>query len=302
MPAFMIISGFLFYLTSWKKHPLIVLKEKLGQLLLPIISWNVLGYLTMYLPTHYRNLTSIENVLQSIADYATLWFLVSVFVNSIFALAIRAICDSLKCISNLYSKMLFQLGILLFTTILGMLLPIASQYTFMLPCFYFGFLLAQFNINIFDENRKCVMSVVLGSLFIILIPFYSERTYVYTTGVCVTEFGQILIDIYRWSIGICGTCFLIELLKKARCIKFINYKKLELLGQNTLPLYAIQSLCFTFLFYPLGKMIGEHVNYSSVLVNVVSIVVTIPIILFMLGISNFLNKSKILRYAFLGGR
>lgn len=43
MPAFMMISGFLFYLTSWNKRPLTVFKKKIGQLFVPIISWNALG-------------------------------------------------------------------------------------------------------------------------------------------------------------------------------------------------------------------------------------------------------------------
>ena len=296
------ISGFLFYLTSWNKRPLTVFKKKIGQLFVPIISWNALGYLTMYLPLHYRELTSIESVLKSFADFATLWFLVSVFINSVFVLVIRVICGRLKRLSNMYSKVWFQLGILLFTMILGMAIPTAGQYTFMLPCFYFGFILAQFNINVFDENRNSAMLITLSVLFLVLMPFYSVKAYVYTTGVYVTSVEQILVDLYRWTIGICGTCFLIESLKKARCVKLTGCEKLALIGRNTLPIYAIQSLCFTLVFYPFGKIVGEYTNYSSMLVNVISAAVTIPALLFMLVISNRLNKSKILRYAFLGGR
>ena len=302
MPAFMMISGFLFYLTSWNKRPLTVFKKKIGQLFVPIISWNALGYLTIYLPLHYRELTSIGSVLKSFADFCTLWFLVSVFINSVFALVIRVICDRLKCLSNMYSKVWFQLGLLLFTMILGMVIPTAGQYTFMLPCFYFGFILARFNINIFDESRNSVIRITLSALFFALIPFYSVEAYVYTTGVYVTSVEQILVDLYRWFIGICGTCLLIELLKKARCVKLVGCKKLALLGQNTLPIYAIQSLCFTSLFYPFGKIVGEYINYSSMLVNVISVAVTIPALFFMLKISNWFNKSIILRYTFLGGR
>lgn len=302
MPAFMIISGFLFYLTSQNKSILTTLKKKCNQLLIPIIFWNVLGYFTIYLPRHYKEMVSISFILKSIVNFATLWFLLSVLINSVFVLMIRAVCNRIKCLSGLYSKVLFQLAVLLFTVILGMLLPVAGQYTYMLPCFYAGFLLAQFNVNIFNENKKNKIQIVLSIAFLVLLPFYSVEKYVYTTGVYVTGVRQIFVDLYRWLIGTCGTFFLISTLKILKNVKFTDYKKLKLLGRYTLPIYSMQSLYFTCFFYPFGKMLGGYFNYSDVVVNIISIIIMIPVIFLMLKISKLMEKSKILRFVFLGGR
>lgn len=299
MPAFMIISGYLFYFTSWNKSPLTILKRKCNQLLLPILAWNALGYFTIYLPLHYKELVSISIILKSIIDFATLWFLLSVLINSVFALLIRIVCDRIKCISGLYYKVLFQLGVLLFTMILGMVIPIAGQYTYMLPCFYAGFMLAQFNINIFNKNKKDIVQLLFCALFVALLPFYSVEKYVYTTGVYVTEFRQIFVDLYRWFIGVCGTFFLIFLLKN---VNLTGCKNLKLLGKYTLPIYSMQSLYFTCFLYPLGEVLGRYFDYSGILVNIISIIVTIPIIFLMMRISRGIEKNKILRLAFEGGR
>lgn len=85
MPAFMIVSGFLYSVTTKGRSISLIVTSRIKSILIPTIAWNIIGYVVFYLPVHRDVLYSLSKLVSSLIAYATLWFLISLFINSMFA-------------------------------------------------------------------------------------------------------------------------------------------------------------------------------------------------------------------------
>lgn len=89
MPAFMIVSGFLYSVTTRGRSISLIVISRIKSILIPTIAWNIIGYAVFYLPIHIDVLHSLSKLVSSLIAYATLWFLISLFINSIIAASIQ---------------------------------------------------------------------------------------------------------------------------------------------------------------------------------------------------------------------
>lgn len=188
-----------------------------------------------------------------------------------------------------------------------MLIPVGASYTFMVPFFFLGYLLSIVIPDLFSKNKITVIEICGTVLFFILLPFYNRDVYVYNSGVYVAELIQVVIDIFRWVIGICGTLFFMCLIKYA--LRFICRNTnpitsiLAHLGKNTLPLYALQILTLPFYCKFIYRIFGELLQMDSEMtIDIFCIIISFVYMAIMMVVTNSLKKFKYGNIILLGGR
>ena len=126
--------------------------------------------------------------------------------------------------------------------------------------------------------------------------FYNKDSYIYTTGYCILHGDitkQIIIDIYRFSIGLSGSISVIILL-----FNILNKFRLNLLvfiGKYSLGIYIISGLIFSYIF-PYFNIYIKSVNYVYTILETIGVILLSLIVTLIIKKSNFLNKLL------LGGR
>lgn len=306
MPAFMIVSGFLYSVTTRGRSISLIVISRIKSILIPTIAWNIIGYAVFYLPIHIDVLHSLSKLVSSLIAYATLWFLISLFINSIIAASIQWLECKVKGKQDGLSPTIC-IALIVFSCIAGMLIPVGASYTFMVPYFFLGYLLSIVTPDLFSKNRITVIEICGTVLFFILLPFYNNDVYVYNSGVYVAELIQVVIDIFRWVIGICGTLFLMCVLKIG--LRFICSNTnpitsiLAHLGKNTLPLYAIQILTLPFYCEFINRIFGELLQMDTELtIDIFCVAISLVYIVIMMAVINSIKRFKCGNIVLLGGR
>lgn len=302
MPAFMMISGFLFYNSYHRRNVKEILKNKFITLFVPIVCWNVVGFLFLYIPKHWREISSIRGLFHAALSYATLWFLISVLINSLMVIVISQLY---RKICHAASSRKADIAGLVFLFLCSLVIPFGDKYVFMLPYYIGGYLLAKYKSDFFTGKSKKT-ELILCVCFLVSVMFFRKEDYVYTTGIYVfRQPQQFLIDIYRWATGALGTVFIITCLKrtyKCRGLSLIN-QKLEDAGKYTLPIYAIQNLILFDSLKPVGKLYHSlGLPQNEICVDAGCIILGIVLTIVLVFISKLLSKFRVTNVLFCGGR
>lgn len=266
MPLFMLVSGYLFYFSFNKRNLKTLVFHRGKSMLQPIIFCSIANYLLSYVLIYILkgDIKSIFSFDSIVSAFSNLWFLWAVFFASII---VAIVC---KSTNSLFKQLVFlALG--------GVLLLLLHNYDcllFMYPYFIIGFYFAKYKNNI-KEKAKKIISLSSIVLFPIMLLFYNEADFIYTTGLFDKEnmLKQFGIDIYRYVIGFVGCVFIItvvkfmiKLLEKVKMFSSLE-KSLCYMGKNSLQFYSIQVLVFFWVKQMIEKILVPMFNNVNILVS-----------------------------------
>lgn len=292
MPLFMLLSGYLFYLTLNRHSFSSNVCSRFTTLFVPIIMWNIFPFIMQiyhnppatvyYLPKIYLS-TMIRNS----------WFLWAIFY-----------CSFVVLIVNRFFKdriFIYILGLLL-TFIIPDSYNLAL-YKFMYPYFMIGYFYHKHCKKITDKNVSPQMHTVLSCaavmIFVILLCFFNHDSYIYTTGYTLAGkevMKQLSIDIYRFAIGLVGSITMI--IFASQIYNKLNdafIKILSTIGANSLGIYMVSGIIFE---YALPGLTNNVSGIHYLLAALESIIILALSLLFSLC----LKKCSITNVLFLGGR
>lgn len=291
MPLFIMISGYLSHSSINKNNLKETIISKFKSLIIPILIWSIIPF---FILLDYVNIISSIKLFLSVFS-TNLWFLWSLFYINI-----------LVKIINKYFKDNIFIYILLFliTFILPNNLIIKyfniqfSLYSYMYLYFMLGYFYKKYNLE--EKLKKLInyKTLIINSIiFILLLIFFSKEDYIYLSGInIIGNYKQILIDLYRYLIGLIGSIEILLLVKYL--IPKLNDKikdKLTYLGKNTLGIYIVSSIIHPYLLPIITKGIS-NINYIFIIIE------SIIIILISILVIELIKKNKILNKYLLGDK
>ena len=287
MPLFMIISGYLFYFTIQKHSFKYNLNTRFISLLVPIILWQTIWILI----GDFHNLNNHNIIFISNSFINTLWFITSVFFNSLFVL----LCNKYAKDSRLLYCVIFFISLFI-PNYYGY-----NLYVFMLPYFLCGYFYNKTDglKVIINQKKGTTIFVILVILFFILLYHYDVSDYIYTSGTFIIRnhmisASQINTDLFRWSIGLIGSLCIILLIKLIYNINanLLVLKYLGIIGTKTMGLYIISTYLLQY-FYLLPIKASSYTYYliECIIVTFISYLLTWLI-----------EQNKYSRKYLLGGR
>ena len=296
MPIFMIVSGYLFYFSLTRKTISEILLSRIRMLLVPLFSFAVIFKIPVFFSV-LKGTTSLQfflyDYLQCTILGYHLWFLWSVFLNSILVLVI------VKYKLPQFSYLLIWLFSLFPAAHTDFFTGI-ELYSFMYPFFVIGFMFHQYgNTKWFNDVRILLSS---GLIYIIFLFFYNRDMYIYTSGQSILRnngFYFFLLDMQRFLTGLLGSVFFINVLRYlyVRFGKNRSFKFLSVLGVNSMGIY-----CFHHIFlwlYIKHCMIHIHISYCSVVLTLLTFFAALS---FGVICTFVAKKFYFSNYLFLGGR
>lgn len=291
MPLFMIVSGYLFAYSVNKKTYTELIASKVNTLLIPIVFWSLI-------PFGISILKQINNEHQYIywcGKYINillhnLWFLWAIFWCSVIVTLVKKIFKDSKWIYLVGFVMTF-----IAPDVLNLLL-----YKYMYPFFIIGYFYNKdgYDMKLKEISQKRISMILAGITFVILFSFYNYDSYIYTSGYKIIQknfLEQILIDFYRFIIGLVGSIFILLVLYRiTKHIKGIK-KIIIYIGQNTFGVYIISQFVFSYVI--------NRITYNLPGINYLVIILeTIFILSFSLLCTRIIKYSKLLNRLLLGGR
>ena len=207
MPLFMLISGYLFGISVKKYLIKDVFIKKIKSLLVPLFFWSLISFCLWGLSLiHDGNyvLSAFGLVKKFIVIFVSnLWFLWALFWNICIVLVIRHFFkDSLLIYSLVFLLTFFLSDSFNF-----------HLYKWMYPYFVSGYLYRIYTGNrietVFTTNKRIGWYSLLGlfCLFVLMLSFYNNDSYIYTTQYTIINNGtidsnQIMIDLYRFLLAL----------------------------------------------------------------------------------------------------
>lgn len=294
MPLFIFISGYLFLSSLKDKSFWDILKNKILQLIVPLVIWSFLYYLFRFILGFYdlTNLKPIEIVGLLFYRYITsfpyeLWYLWAVFF-----------CSILIAICKIYFKEKLYSYIIIFV----LLLLIPDMYNlhmlkFTFPYFALGYLYNKEK----DRFHKHMNFVKVFSfiMFPLLIFYWNKDYYIYTTGMdlYVQDIAnKVFIIAYRYLTGIVGIVCVWQIIKWS--LKYIKLNFIINLGKETLGIYIVSSNLIMLLINKITLNIDNLNIYNFIYTPILSVLV----ILMCIIIIKLIRKSRYLNRVLLGGR
>lgn len=282
MPLFMGISGYLFF-HSYKNHGNHVIAKKAKSFLLPVFT--VLMLKSIYHLVMSQNEVTIYALFHNMfANFATLWFLQSLFCNVVYVFLLEKIRYK-KCF--------------LLITFVGMLfLPdsyLLFIFKFMLPFFIVGYYIHKKQIQ-FPTTKRTLL--VLTVLYIICSVIYHKQCYIYVSGVTLLGKNyatQISIDLFRYfagAIGIYFICILVYHVQQWSNQKNVVSGFIMYCGKNSLGIYIVSTEVLNLILAKVAE------TYSVSLLN--HIVECIIVLLVSLVVTKLFSMFKYTRLLFLG--
>lgn len=274
MPLFMILSGWFIYPSRLRDINIksYVIK-KFKRLIVPAISWFLLlSLITLTRPSWFSMLTFY-------------WYLTALFVGI--------------CIILIGCKLFKSTTVCCIVTIIFVLFLPSSSFSkinFLFPFLWAGILLR----NVFNRLNSNVLwggGIFSFLMSLVLYSFWSPKMTVYITPFDTLNFSahSLLIYIYRFAIGFCVSFPIIFFIKTYEN-KVI--KKLAPLGRYSLVIYTCSALFIT-LGSTLLAIYNIHCNILY-LIDVVSFLLSLCIIYIIIFLVKIMEKSKILKFFFLG--
>lgn len=293
MPLFMMVSGYLFYFSTAKHTLNHNIKTRIFSLLVPIAIWALPPFI-YYIIENYQHITFGKFIL-SYLSYMTssLWFLWAILFCSLIVLMVKYLFND--------SLIIYFIG-LIATFFVPDTIPAVLK--FMLPYFLTGYWFNKYfeaNIKNHFSTKKYFIGLSLsGVAFFILLIFYNRDSYIYTTGYYILKepyyLFQIIIDIYRFFVGLLGSIFIILTVKLALTkLPKLLIMALSFIGKSSLWIYAISGYIFTYILPTITSQ-NLTINYAVVLVQ------TAVIIVLSIAIGVLITKIPILNRLLFGGR
>jgi hypothetical protein len=177
-------------------------------------------------------------------------------------------------------------------------------YKFMYPYFIAAYLWEKEKIwdkiqKSLSRNIKIWGSISILIIFIVLLLFYSQDSYIYNTGITIWNkniVNQLLLDFYRWIIGFFGSISVLIVIKIL--LKWIKTKRLWLpiasIGQNTLGIYIFSNYLFTYVVLRITQKLEP--NY------LIAVLETLIVLIMSYFFTRLIGKNRITRRLLLGGR
>lgn len=289
MPLFMLLSGYLFYFSVYKRSFWQNLVKKMRSTITPMLFWTFVG---VFIPDLIMGgiLETLKTFVRSFAfNY---WFLWAVFFCS---LIILCLCKTKKLKYAIYIILMI---LTLFTPDkYGLYL-----HKFVFPYFLIGFMWNQFRCSKrFAETStklRVFIWIFLIATFVILFFGYSRDNLIYTSRITLLYTDNLLkqmqIDLHRWIIGFVGAAaILVFFCIIAKDQNRVYYKTISRIGRNTIGIYLISTIIFqnNFLIHTQNEI--EHV---FVVIN------TIIITLVCWLLSEIVAEHSLLNKIMLGGR
>lgn len=294
MPLFMVVSGYLFYLSQKGRDFRTLVRKQVKSLLIPVAVWGIAAACFTW-KGGFWNLRTMEEWgglplamgWRVLMDY---WFLWAVFYNSMAILVVRRFLGD-----RLPAYLL--LGCVLFVTPDGLGF---GMYKFMYPYFVGAYLYHREK----DRGRFGAPTgrVLLLSAFVWVagILFWSKSSYIYTSGFTLLgkdPLVQAWIDSYRWIVGLAGCgCFIGLFRMLSRCPKIWTCCRALLAapGKYSLGIYLI-SIYVIDAAADAGLRL-HSMNYLILAAEAAAICVL------CIGLTRCLQSVRWIKFAFLGGR
>ncbi len=288
MPCFMLISGFFFGFTISKSH---FISNRIRSLLVPIFVWSMI-------PAGIRLFQRVNEGKLSFKSFTSIfirtqltyyWFLWAVLICSCIAwIMYKLSLDRIPYFLIIWAALLFADDFLN-----------TAYWKFMFPYFVIGYL---WNIRGKDfeisQKTKWILMFILLICYYGLIGYYNENCYIYTTGIQVNSIDQLLIDLYRYTIGLVGAILLILIVNNIYgiCDKYIpNFVNLlAYLGKISLTIYIVDILLNDYVIRVITK--NYSLNYGIVILETL-IVLSVCIL-----IDYVIKKIPVARRILLGSR
>lgn len=294
MPLFMLISGYLFAFSINKRKWSELIVYKIKTLIVPILLWSIISCALILLKM-YLNEQPIS-LLIAVKEYIAIslenfWFLWAIFWCSFVVTIVHKFFGD--------NVIIYVLGLVL-TFIIPDILNL-SLYKFMYPFFLMGYF---FNSKNYVKKYKNIIEskqtlALCGIVFIGLLYLYDYDSYIYTSGYCILKddlLKQLFINVYRFSVGITGSSFVMLIIKKA--YKYIGTKANHIIlyvGQNSIGIYIISSFVFSYALTIITFNLSS-INYF------ITIIETATILFFCLLCTFIIQKSSYMNKLLLGGR
>ena len=272
MPLFAFINGYLFYSSQLKRNFKEVLHSKISVLLIPIVIWTSVDWIIGILVHKEFSIVKWAGLFTG----NMLWFLWGILAaNLVLVIAEKKIKS--RCIKIIW----------LFTGFFLMyIFPNAELNLYLYPYVIFGFYYRKHN-RVLKKFKLPIW--IYEVLFILLLFFYNEDTFIYTSGISlwnsdISVHKHILIDLYRYIIGFIGSDVVVycvcKMIGKFRMLDNV----ISRLGCYTMQIYIIQ--CF--FFKELGmilKKIAEKIPHIVLLKSIIyrDVVLSLILCLIVLG-------------------
>lgn len=209
MPLFMMISGYLFYISNKKDFKSLAI-SKLKAIGIPMISFNILCDAITY--AAYVKNGEITNCfllfISSTLNGGAMWFLFSLLLN-------MAIIASLtRIVKNVRGQYLCMFIIF----IASLFVPddfIRSECKNMFPFFVMGFVLKGNNTDLYVPTRRKTLLFLSTICSVLAVFWFNRDTYIYTTGFYIVgnPLPQLFIDFKRIVIGLSVSYTIIQYIR-----------------------------------------------------------------------------------------
>lgn len=298
MPAFMMISGYLFFQSNTKALKTVIL-TKIKSIGIPFLSFTCLmfflGRIKDLFSLDYITINSFPQLLEDLFDYIltskVMWFLASILINSLIA----------SCLSRLKVGYVGFIFIIIISFFIPVENPyIAPAYLFMFPYFIFGYYLKKKHLSLFALQRKYLIIIILFILSIIGLCLYNRDTYIYRTGMYILT-NKPLYSLYqsflRFALG-----FSMSALFFTAVAHFAHYnrssiikKHLVRVGVITLGIYGFQQILIGVIIQSLSIL-----NVKLPSSNFVAFFIAAMVMAISFTLTIFCSKQKLLSLAFFG--
>lgn len=277
MPLFVLISGYLFYNTIKKHDSKDIFKSKINRCVFPVFIWSIIGGLILFFQQKGE-----MDLLKFISDgFNNLYFLWTIFYCSIIVLLIY------KFYNN---KIIYYLIILFFSLLINY--RSIDFMLYLLPYFIIGFKFNEHKEKFKNFNNYrylIIIFIILVILYIFLFKYFSTNKYIYVNPYYILYSKNIIIiNLYRFIIGLIGSLIVIIFVKQFRII-FEKLKIFEILGKNSMAIYIIS--CYLNTIFLMDNFTKNfNFNYINVMVETIIILILSSIITYLIRKNKYTKK------------
>lgn len=296
MPLFALISGYLCYGTVQRKKLKEIVYSRISGLLLPILVWGTIRWL--FCSIVQRSITLEEWHYTFTGSF--LWFLWSTLAISLcLAIIMKKVPNQLQPIAIIIGFFVMYL------------FPNPEMNLYMYPFFVIGFYGAKYKEKL-EPYRRSKYRFVIILIFMVLLCFFKKKSYIYLTGITIgnsrlTMIEQIIVDGYRYTIGLLGSISVILIVDTIVGIKGKIVEKIKKCfidcGKYSMQIYILQAMLleiyaidWKLLVSRMGQNIlaKNMILYSFIITPILAIVTILAILVLTKKIEKNKKVSKVL--------